>query len=111
MSEEKQTENDSWSKIKPKDLENQIVELAKTGESPAKIGLILRDQHGIPKVKTITGKKIKQILEERKVAYKTEKTIVTENVEKIKTHLKNNRKDHPASRSLTKKLWALKKYP
>jgi small subunit ribosomal protein S15 len=52
-----------WAEHSTKDLEAIIVKLAKKGESPSKIGIILRDQHGVPLVKTQTNKKITQILE------------------------------------------------
>ena len=51
-----------WVEPSPKDLEAIIIKLAKKGESPSKIGVILRDQYGVPFVKTQTDKKITQIL-------------------------------------------------
>jgi len=42
--------------------------LAKEGHPPSKIGIILRDQHGIPLAKPITGKSVTQILKERKMS-------------------------------------------
>lgn len=53
-----------WVEQSQKDLEAIIVKLAKKGESPSKIGIILRDQYGVPLVKTQTNKKITQILAE-----------------------------------------------
>jgi len=41
-----------------------VVKLAKEGRSPTEIGEILRDQHGIPLVKSLVGKSITEILEE-----------------------------------------------
>ena len=43
------------------------MKLAKEGHPPSKIGIILRDQHGIPLAKPITGKSVTQILKERKM--------------------------------------------
>jgi small subunit ribosomal protein S15 len=56
-----------WVEHSPKDLEAIIVKLAKKGESPSKIGIILRDQYGVPLVKTQTNKKITQILTENEI--------------------------------------------
>ena len=56
-----------WVEHSPKDIEAIIVKLAKKGESPSKIGIILRDQYGVPLVKTQTNKKITQILTEKGV--------------------------------------------
>ena len=43
------------------------MKLAKEGHPPSKIGIILRDQHGIPLAKPITEKSVTQILKERKM--------------------------------------------
>ena len=42
--------------------------MAKRGQSPSQIGVILRDQHGIPQVKGVTGSKILRILKVQGVA-------------------------------------------
>jgi small subunit ribosomal protein S15 len=96
----------SWIKIKPAELEKLIIGLAKEGHDLAKIGLILRDKHGIPKTK-LFGKKISHILKEREVEYIDETKIIEERTNKLKSHIAKNKHDHPASRSLTKKLWVL----
>ncbi len=45
-------------------VEEKVVELAKAGNTPSMIGLILRDQYGIPLVKVVTGKHIADIIRE-----------------------------------------------
>jgi len=45
-----------------------VVKLAKEGNSPSRLGAILRDQHGVPLVKPIVGKSITQILRENALA-------------------------------------------
>jgi hypothetical protein len=45
----------SWSKATPEDVSDQIFKFAKSG-------VILRDSHGIPQVKFVTGNKILRIL-------------------------------------------------
>lgn len=96
----------SWVKVKPEELEKIVVELAKNGESPSKIGIVLRDQHGVPKAKMF-GKKIVQILKENKVNYKTDKQIVEERAERLKKHSAKHKHDPCSSRALTKNLWAI----
>lgn len=98
----------SWIKIKPTELNKIVIELAKEGESPAKIGLILRDKHGLPKTKLL-GKRIEQILKNEKVDYKNEKKIIENRVDRIKKHLEKNKKDFSATKALTKRLWVLHK--
>jgi len=52
----------SWSKATAEDVSAQIFKLARRGLSPSQIGVILRDSHGIPQVKSVTGNKILRIL-------------------------------------------------
>ncbi|MCS7136401.1 MAG: 30S ribosomal protein S15 [Nitrososphaerota archaeon] len=54
----------AWVKATPEEVESLVVEYYKQGYKPSMIGVILRDSHGIPLVKQITGKSIKQILKE-----------------------------------------------
>ena len=42
--------------------------MAKRGQSPSQIGVVLRDQYGIPQVKGVTGSKIMRILKVAGVA-------------------------------------------
>ncbi|MEJ2127031.1 MAG: 30S ribosomal protein S15 [Candidatus Bathyarchaeota archaeon] len=55
----------AWCRYTSEEVEAQIIKLAKDGQPPSKIGIILRDQHGVPLSKPITGKSITQILKER----------------------------------------------
>jgi hypothetical protein len=43
-------------------VEEMITKSAKKGQMPSQIGVLLRDQHGIPLVKSVTGSKILRIL-------------------------------------------------
>ena len=58
----------SWVQISASDLTEQIVKMAKRGQSPSQIGVVLRDQYGIPQVKGVTGSKILRILKVQGVA-------------------------------------------
>ena len=87
-----------WVKMKPAELEALIVELGKTGETPAKIGNILRDKHGIPKAKLL-GKRISQILKENKIEFKTEKASMDEKIKNLESHIKKNKNDFVAIES------------
>jgi len=90
----------SWVKIKESEFKKIIVELADKN-SPSQIGLILRDQYGIPTAK-IFGKKLKKYLDELGIK-KSEKF---ENAEKkvkgIKEHLKKNINDKKTKHKLQK---------
>lgn len=52
----------SWSKVTPEEVCDQIFKLARRGLGPSQIGVILRDSHGVPQVRFITGNKIMRIL-------------------------------------------------
>jgi len=58
----------SWVQVSASDLTEQIVKMAKRGQSPSQIGVVLRDQYGIPQVKGVTGSKILRILKVTGVA-------------------------------------------
>lgn len=103
---ELKTAKPGWVKMKPAELEDIIVELARKGESPAKIGLILRDKHGVPKSKLL-GKRIMTILKEKGISCKDEKGFIDEKIEVLNKHISKNKHDYRASRALTKKLWDL----
>jgi len=108
MVEETKTGKSNWIKMKPAELETLVLELAKQGNSCAKIGLILRDQHGVPKAKLI-GKRIAEILKENKIVVKTEKELLNEKIAVLNAHMTKHKHDYCAAKSHTKKLWALQK--
>ena len=62
------SENPEWVPLTATEIEDLIVTLAKDGNVSAKIGLILRDQYGVPDVKLATGKTITAIMEEKGVS-------------------------------------------
>ena len=54
--------------VSPQDVEDHCCKLAKKGLTPSQIGVILRDSHGIPQVKSVTGSKILRILKSNGLA-------------------------------------------
>ncbi len=52
----------AWVNAKSADLKDQVCRLAKKGLAPSQIGALLRDQHGVPRVKAVTGTKVLRIL-------------------------------------------------
>lgn len=91
------TEKADWAKLKPADVEKIIVDLARQGTAPEKIGLILRDQHGIPKVKLL-GLKIKKVLDKHKLSIDSEKKNIMDKIEGLKKHSLTNKHDYTAIR-------------
>lgn len=102
-------ESRDWIKLKPKEIESLIIDLAKQGNPPVKIGLLLRDKHGIPKSKALTGKRIKKILEDSKIKYEKEKEIIEKKIERLRKHFELNKHDYCSQRALAKTLWAVHK--
>ena len=54
-----------WCRYTAEEVEALVMKLAKKGHPPSRIGIILRDQHGIPLAKPIAGKSVTQILKDR----------------------------------------------
>lgn len=82
-----------------KEIETKIIELAKSGIPPEKIGLILRDQHGISKAK-LYGKKISQILKENNLHYNSEHKNIDKKIENLKSHFAKHKHDYTAQRRI-----------
>ena len=97
-----------WVKMKPAEIEKLIVDIHKEGKSPAEIGLILRDKHGIPKAKLVT-KKITKILIDSKLTPKSEKDLLQKNLVDLEKHIGQHKHDYTAKRSFAKKIWAVRK--
>jgi small subunit ribosomal protein S15 len=97
MSETKAT----WVTAKPEEIKAKIIELAKQGMPAEKIGLVLRDQEGIPRAKLL-GIKVSKILRDTK-AYNDSETINTDKkIEVLQKHSAKHKHDYKAARSLTK---------
>lgn len=90
-------EKADWTKIKPAEIEKIVVDLARQGNAPEKIGLILRDQHGIPKVKLL-GVRIGKILSKNKLESSSEKKNTVLKIENLKKHFEKNKHDYTAIR-------------
>ena len=75
--------------MKKKEVEDLVVTLAKDDVKPSSIGLVLRDTHGVPSVKTVTGKSITQILNEAKLlsTIPEDLSALVEKAKKLKKHL------------------------
>ncbi len=92
----------SWVKYKPKEVEDIIENLAKKGLSPSRIGIILRDQYGIPSIKQVTKEKISKIMEKKGVKPEFPETLLSlmKRAVSLRNHLEKNRKDYISQRGL-----------
>lgn len=97
------TEAPNWQPLKQKDVETQVVGLAKEGKSTAVIGAYMRDQFGVPDVQLATGKSVLEILAENKVEPRLPEEIANllRRVVNLQAHLAENPKDLANKRSLS----------
>jgi small subunit ribosomal protein S15 len=87
----------TWLKYSKSEVEAIILKLAGKDLTAEKIGLTLRDQYGIPKVK-LYGLKIKEVLADK---FNEPTTINLENkLQKIIAHVKKNKQDKKTGRAL-----------
>ena len=79
-----------------------VIKLAKEGHNSSEIGIILRDQHGIPLTKPITGRNISQILRDEGLAPPLPEDVemLLRKAARLRVHLEKNRKDLHNKRAL-----------
>ncbi|MEM2135331.1 MAG: 30S ribosomal protein S15 [Candidatus Jordarchaeaceae archaeon] len=104
-----------WFDRTPEWVTDKIIELGKAGQPPSMIGLILRDQYGVPLVKAIIGKSITQVLAENGLAPSMPEplTNLIKKAVTIRKHLEENPKDLHSKRGLQEtesKIHRLSKY-
>jgi len=93
-------EKPTWLKMKEPELKKTIAELAEK-HSPSKVGMILRDQYGVPTTR-IYGKKLKAYLKELGIERNEDLENAEKKVEKMKEHLKNNITDRNSKHKFQK---------
>lgn len=92
----------NWMRYESDEVEKLVIKLAEEGKSPSDIGRHLKDVYGIPKVKTVTGKKITTILEENDLDLDIPEDLrnLMQKYVRIDNHLENNPQDETAKRGL-----------
>ncbi|MEE9593022.1 MAG: 30S ribosomal protein S15 [Thermoplasmata archaeon] len=92
----------AWASTKPKEVEKLVSKLYQEGLPSAQIGIRLRDQHGIPSVKLLTGKTVTQILREGGVEMELPEDLnnLVGKALRLTTHLAEHRRDIHNRRSL-----------
>jgi ribosomal protein S15P/S13E len=94
-------EKPAWLKVSEEEIKKAIAELAGKYQ-PAQIGLILRDQYGLPSTR-IFGKKLSVYLKELGIDTSgVELQNVEKKVENIKEHLKKHEQDKKARHKIQK---------
>jgi len=92
----------SWCKYSPEEVEAYVVKLAKEGVPPSQISVILRDQQGIPLVKSIVGKSITKILADNNLTLPIPEDITNliNKTNRLERHLTKNKADTTNKHSL-----------
>tara|TARA_B100002051_G_scaffold4211_1_gene3648 strand:- start:490 stop:894 length:405 start_codon:yes stop_codon:yes gene_type:complete len=91
-----------WSNTDEKEVTELILSLASDGHSTATIGTILRDQHAVPDVRLVLGKRIGQVLAENEITSKYPEDMMSlmRRALRLIDHLESNRKDRHNARQL-----------
>ena len=91
-----------WVQYDPEEIEEIVVDLARKGYGPSMIGIILRDQFGIPLVKPILGKTIVEVLEEHGIKMVVPEDLfrLIEKAVNLRRHLEEHPKDTHAKKGL-----------
>ena len=104
-----------WCRYTAEEVEALILKLSKEGYSPSGIGIILRDQHGIPLAKPVTGKSVTQILKERNMYSSIPEDLenLLRKATRLHVHYDKNKADLSNKRALQiveAKIYKLSKY-
>lgn len=105
----------SWVTTSPDEARTVALKLAKDGLSPSKIGQALRDDYGVPLVKSLVGKSLGGILSEGKVAPKLPQDLqdLIDRAQRVQSHLRVHKSDRKNVHSLElveAKIYRLSKY-
>jgi small subunit ribosomal protein S15 len=92
----------SWCRYTSEEVEALVIKLAREGNSQSKIGVILRDQYGIPLTKTVTGKGVSDILKENNLSPSVPEDLdaLLRKAAQLLAHLNRNRSDAYNRRSV-----------
>ena len=91
-----------WCKYEAEEVEALVIKLAREGNTPSRIGTILRDQHGIPLTKSLTGKTVSGILAEAELAPSVPEDLemLLKKASRLSTHMERNKMDLVNKRAL-----------
>lgn len=92
-----------------------IVKLAKEGLSQSQIGVMLRDEYGVPLAKQVIGKSVGEVLAENKLTPKIPEDLqnLLDKAQRVQKHLNANKSDRKNVRSLElveAKIYRMSKY-
>jgi len=91
-----------WVQFTPEEVELIIAELARKGYPPSMIGVILRDQYGIPLAKAVLGMKLGKVLEKYGIKLSVPEDLfnLMKRAVNLRRHLEEHPKDYHSHRGL-----------
>lgn len=91
-----------WVFLRREEISELVIKLAKEGRRPSEIGMILRDQYGVPTFKQVVGVKLTNFLEMNGIYYDLPEDLANliDKARRLKEHLKHHKKDYRNKHSL-----------
>jgi len=91
----KRREPPEWQSLNADEVKEIVRKMAKQGVPPSHIGLILRDQYGVPSFRAVVGKRLMEFLREEKLytAFPEDLLQLLKKAVRMWNHLKFNKKD------------------
>ena len=91
-----------WVKGTPDEIGKLIIEMNKEGLNASQIGTKLRDEYAVSSIKAVTGKKMKEFMEENGVKQEIPEDLeaLVKRAVSLQSHLKSNKGDRKNVRSL-----------
>lgn len=92
----------TWSNETAEQVSSLVSKLSKEGLSPSAIGIKLRDEHGIPLARSVTGKTVSQLLAENNIKsdMPEDLDVLVRKAVGLQKHLRAHNSDHRNVRSL-----------
>lgn len=96
------TMKSDWVKLTPEQIGKLLVEMNKEGLNASQIGIRLRDEHAISSIKSVTGKSMKEFMEENGIKQEIPEDLeaLVKRALSLQNHLKSNKGDRKNVRSL-----------
>ena len=96
------TMKSDWVKLTPEQIGKLVVDMNKEGLNASQIGIRLRDEHAISSIKSVTGKSMKEFMEENGIKQEIPEDLeaLVKRALSLQNHLKSNKGDRKNVRSL-----------
>ena len=96
------TMKSDWVKLTPEQIGKLVVEMNKEGLNASQIGIRLRDEHANSSIKSVTGKSMKEFMEENGIKQEIPEDLeaLVKRALSLQNHLKSNKGDRKNVRSL-----------